>query len=100
MKGLLALLHGPPGDLHQRPEALAQCLESVAVAAVSQLRRGADGVGQLPVIWLPPHVPGPAWLPGELLDVDALVEPELRVRAAEPGILDAAPCALAGAVRE
>src|SRR5262245_49563535 len=39
----------PAADLQQRPEALAQRLEPVAVTAVEQLRRGADRVPELAV---------------------------------------------------
>src|SRR5262245_14051290 len=98
--GLLALLHRAPRHLDQRPEPLAQRLQAVAVAAVEDLRRGADRVGELAVVWLPPQIPCPAGLPGELLNVHALVEAELGVGAPQAGVLHSAPRALAGAVGE
>src|SRR5256714_8663260 len=49
---------------------------------------------------MPPEVAGEPRLPGDKLDVGALVKAELRVRAAEARVLDAAPRALAGAVAE
>src|SRR3954447_12508544 len=97
---LAALAHRSARHVKQRPEALTQGLQAVSVAAVEQLGRVANGVRELAVIRLPPDVARPAGLPGELLDVDALVEAELGVRAAQAGLLHAAPGADAGAVRE
>src|SRR5215204_6081554 len=97
---LTALAHGSARHLNQRADPLAQCLQPVAVAAVEQLGRVADRVTELAVVRLPPHVASPARLPGELFDVHALVEAELRVRAAQARVLDTTPGADAGAVRE
>src|SRR5689334_15382586 len=97
---LLPLAHRPPRHREERQEPFPQGLQPVAVAAVEQLSGGPDRVAELAVIRLPPHVASPARLPGELLDVHALVEAELGVRAAQAGLLDAAPGALAGTVGE
>src|SRR3954469_23067209 len=94
------LLHGSPPDLQQRRRPLAQRLRARLPFAVEDLRRGADGVAEGLVVGVPPEVAGQARLPGVGLDVDALVEAEFGVRAAEAGVLDAAPGALAGAVAE
>ena len=72
----------------------------VRALAVEQLRRGADRLAEGAVVGVPPEVAGQPRLPGVHLDVDALVEAEFGVRAADAGVLDAAPGALAGAVAE
>src|SRR4051794_9917128 len=95
-----ALLQRAPADLEQRAAALAQGLRPLRTLAVEQLRRGADRVAEGAVVGVPPEVAGEAGLPGVVLDVGALVEAEFGVRAADAGVLDATPGALAGAVAE
>src|SRR4051812_48448927 len=99
-RDLAALLQGAAPDLHQRCRTLAQRFGPDLAFAVEDLRRGFDRLAQGLVIGVPPEVAGQARLPGVGLDVDALVEAEFGVRAAEAGVLDAAPGALAGAVAE
>src|ERR1051326_2552670 len=84
----------------QRSGALAQRLGADGALAVEQLRRGAHRFPHRLVVRVPPEVAGQPRLPGVHLDVYALVEAELRVRAADARVLDAAPRALAGAVAE
>ena len=68
--------------------------------AVQQVRGLAQRLAERLVVRVPPRVADRRALPHAQLDVDALVQPELRVGAAEAGVLDAAPRALAGAVAE
>src|SRR5687768_2744888 len=88
-----------PADPRQRQGAALQRAELVVVAAVEELRRGVDAPAERLVVGVPPEVAGQRRLPRDLLDVDTLVEAELRVRAAEARVLHAAPRALHGAVR-
>src|SRR4051812_2473541 len=99
-RDLAALLQGAAPDLHQRCRTLAQRFGPDLAFAVEDLRRGFDRLAQGLVIGVPPEVAGEARLPGVGLDVDALVEAEFGVRAAEAGVLNPAPGALAGAVGE
>src|SRR5687768_12206614 len=77
------LAKGASADPKQRQAALAKRLQPLAVAAVEQTSRGAHGLAQGTVVGLPPEVSGEARLPGDQLYVHALVEAELRVRAAK-----------------
>src|SRR4051812_45939312 len=96
----LAPAHGAPTDLQQRPRPVAERLRPHLATAVQDARRVAHRLAQRAVVGVLPEVPGQPRLPGVHLDVDALVEAEFGVRAAEPGVLHAAPRALAGAVAE
>ena len=84
--------------LSQRESALPPGLPAVGLTAVEQPSGRLDAVAERLVVGVPPEVADAARLPHELLDVDELVEAELRVRPAEAGVLHPAPGALAGAV--
>src|SRR6187200_3659161 len=93
--GSAALLQGATPDLQQWPRTFAQRLGADLALAVEDLRRGFDRLAEGLVVGVPPEVAGQARLPGVHIDVDALVEAELGVRAADTGVLDAPPGALA-----
>src|SRR5215207_7752325 len=84
----------------QRQRAAAQRARLVGVAAVEQPRRGLHRLAERLVVRVPPEVARARRLPGHELDVHALVEAELRVRAADARVLHATPGARAGAVAE
>src|SRR5690606_7059899 len=90
-RGSATLAQGADADLEQRQGALAQRAQALGPGAVEDPRRAAHGLAQGAVGGVPPEIAGQARLPGVDLDVDALVETEFRVRAADAGVLDAAP---------
>ena len=90
----------PRAELQQRPDPVAQRAGADRRAAVQDRRRLAQRLAERLVVRVPPGVADRRGLPHAQLDVHALVQAELRVRAAEAGVLDAAPRALAGAVAE
>src|SRR3954471_6940231 len=85
---------------HQREEAAAQRARLVGVATVEEAGGGLHCLPERLVVRVPPEVARARGLPGHELDVHALVQAELRVRAAEAGALHAAPGARAGAMAE
>src|SRR5947209_2352088 len=68
--------------------------------AVEDRRRLPERLAERLVVRVPPRVLDRRSLPNAELDVHALVQSELRVGAPQPGFLDSAPRALAGAVAE
>src|SRR5438874_11256737 len=80
--------------LGERQAALAPGPAAIGLAAVEQPDGRLDAPPERLVIGVPPEVADAARLPHQLLDVDELVEPELRVRPAEAGVLHPAPSAL------
>src|SRR4051794_13803561 len=86
-------------ELGQRRRPSAQRGPLIRVPAVEELRGGVHRLAERCVVRVPPEIARARGLPHHLLDVHALVEAELGVRAAEAGVLRSAPGALAGAVR-
>src|SRR5262249_39050143 len=84
----------PPAELQQRRKALAHRLRPDRRPPVEDRGGAAQGATERLVIRVPPGVAHSARLPHAQLDVDALIQPELRVRTPQAGLLDATPGAL------
>src|SRR4051812_22612475 len=82
-------------ELGERDGAALEGAELVRIAAVEQLRGRVHRLAERLVVRVPPEVPRARRLPGDELDVHALVEAELGVRTADARVLHAAPRALA-----
>src|SRR5205807_6478086 len=83
--------HGLLPQLEERSRVPDERRALVGVAPVQELGGRVERGPHRLVVRMPPEVAQPRGLPRHLLDVHALVEPELGVRSPDPGVLHTSP---------